>query len=807
MATTEARITPTTAIRKTRRGRRKKRKDKKAKGNCNGESGPETPNTDEVSTVINLSPIELTPCQIQVLSRGLSFAPTYHANHFDTKIDLFRFYRNLHLKAWYAQRPNIQDTQDHSVETLSSTTKFKPKSTFFPLSTNPSLLAFTKKVDYDVQRLFATPNPTPRKNLTIPEQQALRDLQQNKEIVIKKADKGGATVVWHYDKYLREAQRQLHNTEYYTELSSNPLPTMQKELNTLLTRAKLAGWITEKEYAFMHNEHAVISTFYMLPKVHKAPRDSPPGRPIVAANGSMTEPASQFIDHYLKPYVHKLPSYVRDTTDVLNKINNLSDTTWNYLVTMDVESLYTNIDHTEGLRAVNHYLSEREEMTPPSSFLTELTSWVLHNNVFLFQDVMYRQRKGTSMGASFAPEYACLFLGLWESEYVFNAEKNRFKDNIKLYCRFIDDILILFKGTEMDLREMHNYLNNTNKNIKLTLEHSENEINFLDLTVYRKDHQLHTTLYRKPTDRNTILHYQSYHPQHLKDNIPYGQFQRLKRICDQDEDFCEQSDRMSKRFHERSYKRSVVSAARTKAASTNRSSLLQPSTKRKKRKNTGVCFVTRYSTHAPEIRRIIRSNWDILKSDPTLHDTFKDFPMFCYRRAPSLKDRLTRSYLPARKKEHWLKKPIGTFKCLQSTCNHCGNIKQHKDFTDFKTNEKHKIKHFVNCNTTYVVYRLICPCNHFYVGRTKRRLKDRVAEHKYAIRCNNEDYPMARHFNSAHNGDASLLQVEALEHVQTPPRGGDRLKLLLQRETYWIHKLDAMRPPGLNEEIDFRPFL
>ncbi|XP_063051951.1 uncharacterized protein LOC134446518 [Engraulis encrasicolus] len=52
MATTEARITPTTAIRKTRRGRRKKRKDKKAEGNCNGESGPETPNTDEVSTLL-----------------------------------------------------------------------------------------------------------------------------------------------------------------------------------------------------------------------------------------------------------------------------------------------------------------------------------------------------------------------------------------------------------------------------------------------------------------------------------------------------------------------------------------------------------------------------------------------------------------------------------------------------------------------------------------------------------------------------------------------------------------------------------
>lgn len=66
---------------------------------------------------------------------------------------------------------------------------------------------------------------------------------------------------------------------------------------------------------------------------------------------------------------------------------------------------------------------------------------------------------------------------------------------------------------------------------------------------------------------------------------------------------------------------------------------------------------------------------------------------------------------------------------------------------------------------------------------------------------------MARHFQSAHNKDPRALKVEALEHIPTAPRGGDRLKTLLQKETFWIHTLDAMNYPGLNEEIDFRPFL
>ncbi len=92
---------------------------------------------------------------------------------------------------------------------------------------------------------------------------------------------------------------------------------------------------------------------------------------------------------------------------------------------------------------------------------------------------------------------------------------------------------------------------------------------------------------------------------------------------------------------------------------------------------------------------------------------------------------------------------MGTFKCLQSNCYHCVNIEQ-QDITDLKTGTVHKHKHFINCNSTYVVYRLTSPWGCFCIGRTKRRLKDRVSEHKLAIRTNNVDYPMARRFNEHH---------------------------------------------------------
>ena len=66
---------------------------------------------------------------------------------------------------------------------------------------------------------------------------------------------------------------------------------------------------------------------------------------------------------------------------------------------------------------------------------------------------------------------------------------------------------------------------------------------------------------------------------------------------------------------------------------------------------------------------------------------------------------------------------------------------------------------------------------------------------------------MAKHFYNVHNCNPDSLKVEGLETIKYNIRGGDRLKLLLQRETFYIYHLQATVYPGLNEEIDFSPFL
>ena len=216
--------------------------------------------------------------------------------------------------------------------------------------------------------------------------------------------------------------------------------------------------------------------------------------------------------------------------------------------------------------------------------------------------------------------------------------------------------------------------------------------------------------------------------------------------------------------------------------------------------------MTRYSKQAKQIKNIIRSNWSIIESDPTLRLIFPGPPIFSFKRAPTIKDKLVHSYLPPDKPDIWLKRPKGTFKCMN--CSHCENVLVTKSFSDPRTQRKYFINDHISCTTEFLIYRLSCSCpGIFYIGRTKRRLKDRLWEHKYAIRTKNFDYPIARHFAEVHNSNETFLRIIGIEHIRPLTRGGDRLRKLSQRESYWIHKLDALNPPGLNEDIEFMRFL
>ena len=176
--------------------------------------------------------------------------------------------------------------------------------------------------------------------------------------MIKPADKGGGIVVQSTHKYKLEILSQLADEKFYKKLKTDPTDSFQREIFTFLDGARNNGLISKSEFNFLYCQHPIRPVFYTLPKCHKSMTD-PPGRPIVAQIDSLWSPLSEYVDFYIKPFVHKLPSYIRDSTDFINNISEISDLPENtWLMTLDVTSLYTNIAHDAGLDALNICLLE-----------------------------------------------------------------------------------------------------------------------------------------------------------------------------------------------------------------------------------------------------------------------------------------------------------------------------------------------------------------------------------------------------------------------------------------------------------------
>eukprot|EP00061_Rhincodon_typus_P013766 g40347.t1 len=92
-----------------------------------------------------------------------------------------------------------------------------------------------------------------------------------------------------------------------------------------------------------------------------------------------------------------------------------------------------------------------------------------------------------------------------------------------LYTRYIDEIFFLWTHGEESLKRLHSDINKFHPTIKLTMDYFSESVSFLDTCLSIKDGHFMTSLYRKPTDNLTMLHFSSYHPKCIKEAIPYGQ--------------------------------------------------------------------------------------------------------------------------------------------------------------------------------------------------------------------------------------------------------------------------------------------
>lgn len=357
------------------------------------------------------------------------------------------------------------------------------KSQFIPNITDPMISAFERLIQRDIAHLEKRPCKF-KHNLTLAERTALDSLRSDNSIIIKEADKGGAVVLMDREVYINEINKQLDDGDFYERITQDPGKQVKTLIQTVLLEATNLGYITETTAKTLNKQQFRTPIFYTLPKIHK-PGFPPPGRPIISGCDSLLDPLSKYLDYYLQPLVLLIPSYLKDTQDLIQKVEGMTLPQEALIMTMDITSLYTNIVHTEAYRAISMFLDRREDLFPPTHFLLEILELILEKNYFRFGDQFYIQKRGIAMGSAAAPTIANLFMAVFEQEHIF-VDSNPYLHNILFYKRYIDDLLIFYTQSDT-AQEFVDWINSLDANIQFSGQFNSNTLPFLDVNVYRSN--------------------------------------------------------------------------------------------------------------------------------------------------------------------------------------------------------------------------------------------------------------------------------------------------------------------------------
>ena len=759
-------------------------------------------------SVVNLSSHNLTPESLELLSYGLTFCPTpTAADNAAITEAVESFFRKLKLKVHFHQLQNASNASFSSVSNLTTDDTLGPAdfvtndviqrlkitSTWTPDVQDNNLALFMTTVRKTIQHKSAAKKKPIRHNITDRQRRILKSLQDNKDITIKKADKGNSIVILDTVDYMHEALTQLSNRAFYAPQSEDLTQRHENLVNQLVTSWLTARIIDSKVHKFLCAYKSRTARFYLLPKIHKK---GIPGRPIVSANGCPTEHLSAFVDALLCPLVVTNPSFIRDTTDFINKISNIPVNEGSIIFTCDVTSLYTRINHPLGLKCIAKKLRATPDFDFPKHRLIQALKLVLTCNNFEFNAKHYLQTSGVSMGTKCAPTYANLVLGVIEQEFLDSQP-------LKPTCwfRFIDDIFGVWDHSLTDLQLFVSNFNAIDEDIQITLDHSVSEVAFLDTVVQKSNNRLITDLYRKPTDTTNYLMHNSAHPPGCKKGA-YSQFLRLRRNCTTITNYDTHSDRLLEAYVSRGYDRTELTKAQKKVRALNRADLLQDRVQSTADSKL-VCTLP-YNLLNIDARKIITDNWHILSDAAHLDGLFPEPPIFGYSRPKNLKDSICQAtvrYPPDSSNIVRADNIVSPDTCTRQQCKWCPKINTRKRVKSSASKEKHKKLHIptnVNCETCNVVYLITCTCClKQYVGETKRCFRTRMSEHDRDVRYN-KDTNVARHFNQpAHDWTQSKFDI--IEHFPGDPDSSQNLRL--KRETYWIATLRSLAPTGLNGMI------
>ncbi|KFD47373.1 hypothetical protein M514_11736 [Trichuris suis] len=178
----------------------------------------------------------------------------------------------------------------------------------------------------------------------------------------------------------------------YEPLTADPTDTSRKNLRSLLI-----SYSTETKDPVLTQlaAHLKFASNYKSPELYGLPKLHKPGiplRPIVSTVGSTTSELSRYLKKIIQPLTGKEPSFVKNSTTLVDEIRNWPLSPDEILVSYDVKELFPSIPISHTLKTLYELLNKDKTLANRTKLnpfhITKLVSFCMQEgNYFLFDNI------------------------------------------------------------------------------------------------------------------------------------------------------------------------------------------------------------------------------------------------------------------------------------------------------------------------------------------------------------------------------------------------------------------------------------
>ena len=232
-------------------------------------------------------------------------------------------------------------------------------------------------------------------------------------------------------------------------------------------------------------------------------------RPVVNNRNAPAHKTARRLNTILNNHLHLEDHYNTINSNILsNELIKLKINRHHRLLTLDIKDLYVNVPIQETLNLTRNQLRIHDDKKTTHQIMT-LLSIILKQNYFSFKGRICQPDKDVAMGSPISGTMAEIFLQQLENNIVKHLIDTKI---LSFYTRYVDDIFLIYDSTRTNPDHILQYIDTIHSCIQLSpTTESNNNVNFLDISITRRPTCLSISIFRKPTSTDTTINFLSNH--------------------------------------------------------------------------------------------------------------------------------------------------------------------------------------------------------------------------------------------------------------------------------------------------------